>query len=170
MIPLRGFIPMTVNEASLPKRFFGVVMPSVAIHNPKPTIQNGFIRWFGLLWLMTLAACTPAVPATSLQTQTVDGLTITLEATAAPQINDRQLFTITLTDAQGQPVVADDVYLNFDMPAMPMGTNRPIAEPVAPGRYTAVTVYTMSGDWTIDVVATVAGIAHRAQFTMLVSE
>ncbi|MFV9507886.1 MAG: FixH family protein [Oscillochloridaceae bacterium umkhey_bin13] len=123
-----------------------------------------------LLLTLLLTACTPGSPALSSQTQTVDGLTITLEATAAPRINDRQLFTVLLSDAQGQPVVADDVYLDFDMPAMPMGTNRPIAEAAAPGRYTAVTVYTMSGDWTIDVVVTWAGTEYRAQFTMLVSE
>lgn len=128
------------------------------------------LRLVILLLTMLLTACASASPALATQTQTIDGLTITLEATAAPRINDRQLFTVILSDAQGQPVVADDVYLDLDMPAMPMGTNRPIAEASAPGRYTAVTVYTMSGDWTIDVVVTHAGREYRAQFTMVVSE
>ncbi len=41
-IPLfTGFIPITVDDAALPEAISGVVLPSVAIHNPKSKIQNG---------------------------------------------------------------------------------------------------------------------------------
>lgn len=100
--------------------------------------------------------------------QTTDGLTISLETVANPRLNLPYRFTITLSDAQGQPVESNDVYLDLDMPAMPMGTNRPIAEPEAPGRYSATTVYTMTGDWEISVVARLAGVEHRATFFIVV--
>jgi nitrogen fixation protein FixH len=105
-----------------------------------------------------------------LQQQQVNDLSITLETDANPQINLPYRFTVTLSDTAGQPVESRDVYLDLDMPAMPMGANRPIAEPEAPGRYSATTVYTMTGDWEITVVARVDGVEHRAIFFMTVAE
>lgn len=123
-----------------------------------------------ILALLALIACGPTAPATASQTQTVDGLTIALEAAATPRINDSQTFVITLTDAQGQPVDASEVYLDLTMPEMPMGTNRPIADREGPGRYSTSTAYTMSGRWEITVVASVAGTEHRALFEIQVAE
>jgi hypothetical protein len=121
-----------------------------------------------LLALALLAGC--GAPAPARFEQTVDGLTITLEATASPKLNASERFQITLADAQGQPVEGADVYLNMNMPTMPMGTNRPIAEPQGQGRYLARSAYTMTGEWELTVVAKVAGVEHRAVFTIPVAE
>jgi len=100
--------------------------------------------------------------------QQLNGLTIGLETNARPAMNSAEQFIVTLRDDQGQPVVADEVYLDFTMPAMPMGTNRPIAESEAAGRYRAATAYTMEGEWAITVAARVKGVEQRATFTIVV--
>ena len=50
------------------------------------------------------------------------------------------------------------------MPAMPMGQNRPLAEPLGGGRYRLRTTYTMEGDWILTVRATVGGKGYSATF------
>jgi hypothetical protein len=114
---------------------------------------------------IALAACgqAAALPAPRLAQQ-VDGLTIGLDATTSPKLNASERLLVTLLDEQGRPVEGADVYVDMLMPAMPMGTNRPIAEPQGQGRYLASTAYTMDGDWDVTVVATVAGKEHRATF------
>jgi len=122
-----------------------------------------------LLLLLLLTACMPARSPEPFQAeQQLNGLTIGLETNARPSMNGTEQFTVTLRDDQGRPVTADEVYLDFTMPAMPMGTNRPIAEPEAAGRYRATTVYTMEGEWAITVVARVNGVEQRATFTIMV--
>ncbi len=136
---------------------------------------NGRYLWV-LLLLAWLAACAgPAAPPTPppdtlRQEQTVNGLTIILDGVNQPQINQTQRFVVTLRDAQGRGIDGADVYLDLDMPAMPMGTNRPEAEPLGNGVYTASTAYTMSGEWTVTVVATVNGSEYRATFVRQVEE
>jgi hypothetical protein len=123
-----------------------------------------------LLALM-LTACGPAAapPPPRLQ-QIVDGLTIGLEATASPKLNASEQLIVVLIDAQGRPVEGAEVYVDLTMPAMPMGTNRPIAEAQGQGRYLAQTAYTMTGDWEVTVVATVEGKEHRAMFPITAVE
>lgn len=100
----------------------------------------------------------------------VDGVVVGLETSASPPLNTSQELIVTLFDEQGQPIDGAGVYLDLTMPAMPMGTNRPVAEPLGEGRYRARTAYTMAGDWEIIVVAEIAGAEHRAVFTRTVSE
>lgn len=122
------------------------------------------------LLLALLAAC-GGPPATLRQEQTVDGLTIGLEAAERPRLNAAQELIVTLADAQGAPVDGAAVYLDLTMPAMPMGTNAPIAEPLGQGRYRAGNVVmNMTGDWEISVVAEVGGAERRAVFTRAVVE
>ncbi|MEI8165657.1 MAG: FixH family protein [Chloroflexales bacterium] len=123
-----------------------------------------------LLVLAALTACGTPTPAPARFTQTVDGLTISLEATASPKLNTNEYFTVTLTDAQGKPVDGADVYLDLTMLTMPMGTNRPVAEAQGQGRYLAASAYTMLGEWQITVFAKVAGVAHQAIFKLTVAE
>lgn len=133
-----------------------------------PTSYARRPRWPALLaalLLVALAGC-GAAPAVTRQEQTVEGLTIALETAERPPINTNQTFTVTLSDAQGRPVDGAEVYLDLTMPAMPMGTNRPIADPQGQGRYSAGAAYTMTGVWEIAVVAEVAGAEHRAVFTL----
>ena len=122
-----------------------------------------------LLLLLLLTACMPARSPERFQAeQQLNGLSIGLETNARPYVNSAEQFTVTLRDNQGQPVAAEEVYLDFTMPAMPMGTNRPIADPEAAGRYRAATVYTMEGEWAITVFARVNGVEQQATFTITV--
>lgn len=117
---------------------------------------------------LLLAACNQsAAPAasTTRQQQTVEGLTITLEMAAQPELNRPQHFVVTLTDAQGQFVDDADVYLELEMTEHPMGNNKPITTAQGLGTYDAEAVYTMTGPWTITVVAERSEQIYRATFT-----
>lgn len=121
--------------------------------------------------LLALTACAAQPPAPTRQEQTIDGLTIGLEAPTTPKLNAAQDLVVTLADAQGQPVDGASVYLDLTMPAMPMGTNAPIAQPLGQGRYSAANVVmNMTGDWEITVVAEVDGVERSAVFTRAVVE
>ena len=119
-----------------------------------------------------VASASPAGSATTvIEEQTVDGLTIGFEAVEAPQLNASQALFVTLTDAQGAPVEDADVYFDLTMRAMPMGTNRPVAEHMGAGRYQAPNVvFDMAGDWEIIVVVEHDGAERRATFTRVVNE
>ncbi|PDW03630.1 FixH family protein [Candidatus Viridilinea mediisalina] len=143
--------------------------------NLQSTIVNGIMRIFSfslLLLLFCLSACSTATrpSASYIEVQQVNGITISLATEANPKLHLPYRFTVSLSDAQGQPLESPHIYLDLDMPAMPMGLNRPIAEPEAPGRYSATTVYTMAGDWEITVVAQIEGQEYRAVFLIYVEE
>ncbi|MBC8075858.1 MAG: FixH family protein [Chloroflexales bacterium] len=132
-----------------------------------------------LLLALLLAGCgtqgqgaTTSAPApnTSVRQQTVGGLTIALEAPAAPALLDQASFLITLTDAGGKPVNGADVYIDMTMATMKMGTNKPVASAAGNGTYRAQGTFDMAGDWTITVHATVAGKEHAATFDSQVAE
>lgn len=117
------------------------------------------------VWLPGLAACDGgARPGYTTRQQTVEGLTITLEQPQEVEIlKDYEIF-VTLTDAAGHPVDGASVFLDLTMPAMPMGANQPLAEPLGQGRYRVKGVFTMEGDWQVSVHANVAGKEYVARF------
>ncbi|WP_298818525.1 FixH family protein [Chloroflexus sp.] len=94
----------------------------------------------------------------------VDGLSITLDTPDRPRMNTAIDFVVLLQDAKGQPIDDASVYLDLDMPAMPMGVTQPVALPDGPGRYWARTAYTMEGLWEITVVVERAEETYRATF------
>lgn len=112
--------------------------------------------------LVVVACSSGAAPVR--ETQTVDGLTITLETPDRPRINTAVDFVVLLHDQQGNAINDAYVYLDLDMPAMPMGVTRPVATPDGPGRYRARTAYTMEGLWEITVVVEWAANTYRATF------
>lgn len=122
--------------------------------------------------LAALPACAPAPNASTQRTQEqiVEGVTIALTHTNAPTMNATQELKVSLTDAQGARVDGADIYLDLTMPAMPMGTNRPIATPDGNGFYRVQTAFTMTGDWEVTIVATIDGQERRATFTVTVPE
>lgn len=133
-------------------------------------LRNGFTHvGAAVLMCLALAACgqsaTPAASSTVRQQQIVDGLTITLEMAAQPELNQPQLFIITLSDAQARPVDDADVYLDLEMSEHPMGSNKPIATPRGAGTYDLQAVFTMNGPWTITVVAERDETVYQAVFT-----
>jgi hypothetical protein len=126
-----------------------------------------------VLLCLALAACgqsaTPVASSTVRQQQIVDGVTITIEMAAQPELNQPQRFVITLNDAQGQLIDDASVYLNLEMAEHPMGSNKPVATPQGAGTYDLQTVYTMNGPWTITVVAEHNGMVYQAVFTTTVA-
>ncbi|MCX7859537.1 MAG: FixH family protein [Chloroflexus sp.] len=122
-----------------------------------------FVRWLGFIVLLAaITACSSAVELR--ETQVVDGLSITLDTPNRPRMNTAVDFIVLINDAQGNPVNDANVYLDLDMPAMPMGVTRPVALPDGPGRYWARTAYTMEGLWEITVVVERATTTYRATF------
>ncbi|HEU5086112.1 MAG TPA: FixH family protein [Roseiflexaceae bacterium] len=121
--------------------------------------------------ILALALCVACgQPASMRQSQTVDGLTITLEHPRELPINREQEMTITLMDASGKPVDGAIVALDLVMPAMPMGQNKPLADPLGGGRYRVRAAYSMLGDWKTTVRATINGKAYEATFDQVVVE
>jgi hypothetical protein len=111
---------------------------------------------------LLLASC--GTPSTATEQQTVDGLSIALERPAqAELLKDYELF-ITIKNANGQPVDGATVFVDLAMPAMPMGSNQPIADGLGNGRYRIKSAFTMEGDWKVEVHATVGGKEYVATF------
>ncbi|MBP1465492.1 FixH family protein [Candidatus Chloroploca sp. M-50] len=123
-------------------------------------------------FFFTACGTPPPAPEEELtqQQQTIGDLTIAFEGVAVPRINTSQQFVITLTDETGQPRDGADVYIDMTMPAMPMGINRPIAEPEGEGRYVAYSAYTMEGDWEMIVVVRLGDDEYRAVFPVVAVE
>lgn len=125
------------------------------------------VAWIQRFWLIVavvvfVACSSGAVPLR--ETQIVDDLEITLDTPNRPRMNTAVDFIVLLRDAQGNPVDDANVYLDLDMPAMPMGVTRPVALPDGPGRYWARTAYTMEGLWEITVVVERSSMTYRAMF------
>jgi hypothetical protein len=119
---------------------------------------------------MLLAACGSGGRAGyTLQQQTINGITITLER---PQqiavLQDFEAF-VTLADASGTRIDGATVYLEQDMPAMKMGSNQPLGEPLGNGQYRLKSVFTMDGAWVVVVHASIAGKQYAASFDQQVT-
>jgi hypothetical protein len=116
-------------------------------------------------FVILLSACSaPPTPPVVRQEQTVDRITIGLEMADKPKLNAAQDFVISLADAQGKPIDNASVYIDLLMPAMPMGTNRPVASSQGKGRYLAQAAFTMTGEWEVTVFAEIEGATHKAVF------
>ncbi|MEI7771782.1 MAG: FixH family protein [Chloroflexales bacterium] len=124
---------------------------------------------FAILVALIAACAAPAGPSTTRLEQVVDGITIGLELPLSPKLNAAQDFVISLADAQGKPIDNASVYIDLLMPAMPMGTNRPVASSEGKGRYLAQAAYTMTGEWEVTVFVELGGVTHKAVFTQQVS-
>ncbi|HYF62455.1 MAG TPA: FixH family protein [Herpetosiphonaceae bacterium] len=122
----------------------------------------------GLLAL--LAGCGGAQGGASEQTQTVDGLAITLIGQPEPATGKPQKWTVKLADSSGQPVKGADVYLDLIMTSMTMGQNKPLATDNGDGTYTAEGVYSMGGAWQVVVHAEVDGADRVATFEVSVAD
>src|SRR4051794_21349128 len=120
-----------------------------------------------LLVLVGLTGCGGAgSPATKLvtQKQVVDQLTIALEAPEKPPLLAEQDLVIELTDQGGQPIDGAQVWLALVMPTMQHSPNEPDAVAAGPGRYKASVLFTMVGNWNIEIHATVLGQEYIATF------
>lgn len=100
--------------------------------------------------------------------QTVDGLTIGLDHSSIVPINKDQTMIVSLHDELGNPVNDAIVALDLVMPEMPMGQNKPLADPLGDGKYQVHALYTMTGNWTIYVRVTYQGKSYVATFDQAV--
>lgn len=121
-----------------------------------------FVMVVALLLALALAGCGRA--STVGEQRTVEGVTFTLERAASLQLLQEYTYVIVLADAAGQPIEGATVFLQQQMPSMPMGSSQPIAEPLGGGRYQVRGVYTMEGDWVVQVHAIVGGQERVATF------
>ena len=117
-----------------------------------------------LLIMSILTGCA----STMRREQTIDGLTIALEHSSIVPINTDQELLITLHDELGNPVNDAIVALDLVMPGMPMGQNKPLADPLGDGRYKVHALYTMTGNWTIYVRVNHQGKQYVATFEQAV--
>jgi hypothetical protein len=122
------------------------------------------------LVLLALAAltCGSCGPAVERQSRTVDGVTITLEHARETPINREQQLIVFLTDQDGRPIEGATVALDMLMPAMPMGQNKPLADPLGGGRYRVRALFSMLGDWKTTVRVTIDGKQYEAVFDQVV--
>jgi hypothetical protein len=117
-----------------------------------------------LVFVLGLAACSGGAPGYTTQQQTVDGVSITLERPEqAELLKDYELF-VTLKDAGGAAIDGATVFVEMNMPAMPMPPQQPIADGLGGGRYRLRNAFTMEGDWRLVVYVTIAGKEHTATF------
>ena len=94
----------------------------------------------------------------------MDQLTIALEAPEKPPLLAEQELVIVLTDQAGQPVDGAEVWLGLVMPTMQHSPNEPDAVAAGPGRYKARALFTMVGNWNIEIHATVREKEYIATF------
>ena len=118
----------------------------------------------GLILAILVLALIGCSPAPVRQIQKVDGVTIGLEHPAQARINQEVESIITVTDASNRTINDALVVFDLEMPAMPMGQNRPIADSIGGGRYRVRTAYSMIGTWHATVSVTIAGREYRALF------
>lgn len=122
-----------------------------------------------LVLLGMLSACTAALPdlgSNEVRRQkSVDDLIVTLDTLRDPHINQTQTFRVTLISRSGQAIDGADVHLKLDRSDTDL-----VATPKGQGQYEAVSVYNVTGDWQVTIVAQIDGVERRAKFQVAVSE
>jgi YtkA-like len=121
-----------------------------------------------MLLMLMFAACGGRAGYTAEQ-QTVDGITIKLEHPQQLALLQNYELFVTLTGADGKPIDGATVFMEQDMPAMPMNSNQPLGEPLGSGQYRITGVFSMEGDWRLVIHANVAGQEYAATFDQTVT-
>lgn len=112
----------------------------------------------------------PAQEGNSVQTQTVNGINIALDAPATPRLLQAVVLGVTLSDSEQKPIEGADVYFDLTMPEMPMGSNKPVASEEEPGVYSAQALFNMTGKWHVTVHVDHNGTTTEALFELSVVE
>lgn len=103
-------------------------------------------RLLGILLLLSLAACGRG-------SKDLPDVVVELSIEPSPPQIGVALVTVTLRDAQGQPLTGAKVELEGNMSHAGMVPVLAVASEVAPGQYEAELEFTMGGDWFILVRA-----------------
>jgi len=139
-----------------------------AHHLPEPPARHWLIGLVLALAVLSLGGCGGSTSAATSKTvtrrQVVDQLVIAIESPEHPPLLEEQELVITLTDPAGKPVDGADVWLGLVMPTMQHSPNEPDAVSAGQGRYTVRALFTMVGNWNLEVHATVRGQEYIAVF------
>ena len=119
--------------------------------------------------VLVLAACGDGRAGYSADQQTVNGVTIKLEHPQQLALLQNYELVVTLTRADGKPIDGATVFMEQDMPAMPMNSNQPLGEPLGNGQYRITGVFSMDGAWKLVIHASVAGQEYMATFDQTVT-
>jgi hypothetical protein len=85
-------------------------------------------------------------------TQTSDGVTAVLDISPfPPQVMEPATLLLTLTGDPGQSLDNVPVLFDLSMPGMKMPANQPVPTSEGNGVYSCDAVFTMSGDWQIEI-------------------
>jgi hypothetical protein len=109
---------------------------------------------FSLILLIFLAmfAASCGQKNTSDFSQTENGIQANLNISpSSPVAMEMTKMMLTLIDGKGQPIEGADVQYNLVMPGMMMAPNQPQASEESGGRYRADAMFTMAGDWRVEV-------------------
>jgi hypothetical protein len=119
--------------------------------------------WLLALVALVLAACgaPPPLPVATSSAGTVAELKV---IPSPPVPLEETILELTLRDGAGRPIVGASVAMDLTMPAMAMPPNHPEVAEVGDGVYRARAVFTMAGDWEIDVDVAYAAQAERFAF------
>lgn len=122
----------------------------------------------GVLLALLLAACGGGRAGYTSAQQVAGGVSFTLERPERITPLQDYEFVVTLADAAGKPIDGATVFLEQDMPGMPMGSNQPLGEPLGNGQYRIRGVFTMDGKWVVKIHASIGGDEHVATFEQTV--
>lgn len=118
-----------------------------------------------------IAACNSGDPASggkAVKTHTADNLKVTLSTDDGVIKNGKEEFTLTFTDASGNPVKMNAVSVNFHMPAM--GTMAVMNDPATmsstaqPGVYKGTVDLEMAGEWQVQIAYESAAGSGKTSF------
>jgi hypothetical protein len=143
-----------------------VIIPKLAItHYALRTTY--YAAFFGLVCI--LAACGGGRAGYTAEQQTVNGITIKLEHPQQLALLQQYELFVTLTGADGRPIDGAIIFMEQDMPAMPMNSNQPLGQPLGNGQYRITGVFSMEGAWRLVIHAKVAGQEYAATFDQTVT-
>lgn len=93
-----------------------------------------------------------AAPVSGAFTQSKEGITASLRITPQPSFAmEPATLLLTLTDSADHIITGADINYDLTMPKMAMPPNRPPTNEEAGGQYRSHTIFTMSGEWHIQV-------------------
>ncbi len=117
------------------------------------SLAGGLAGVLSLGWLADVLAGVPFGSQVTGVTRQIGLDHVRLEVAPTPAIHGAPAtITLVLTDLTGAVVAGAHVTLMLTMLTMDMGTITLVGQPASAGRYTAATVFPMSGPWRITVV------------------
>jgi len=141
----------------------------VTVPKPGTTLYALRTTLLFFAFVLLLAACGGGRAGYAADQQTVNGVTIKLEHPQQVALLQNYELFVTLTGADGKPIDGATVFMEQDMPAMPMNSNQPLGEPIGNGQYRISGVFSMDGAWRLTIHARVAAQEYVATFDQTVT-